>query len=46
MFGYVARVRIRWLGWVGDAFVRFVWWRDWPAAVWFALFGPREAGEL
>lgn len=26
--------------------IRFVWWRDLPIAVWFALFGPRDAGLL
>lgn len=44
MAGYFARVSFRWQGWVGDAFFPFVWWRDVPGAVWFALFGPREAG--
>lgn len=45
MLGYFGRVSRRWSGWVSDAFVAFVWWRDIPGAVWFALFGPRWAGE-
>lgn len=30
--------------WSADCFFSFRWW-DAPACAWFALFGPREAGE-
>lgn len=44
MAGYPSRVVRRFVGWQDDAFFSFRWW-DIPAAVWFALFGPRAAGE-